>query len=92
LDNIIQAGQRDIEAKMDDILSDVEWRSRELSIPAIHRGRRNRWGRTRVDKEKLNKVEGLIAYHEMKEATTMFELALWKARIDDADGRHTKHY
>ena len=41
LDNIIQAGQRDIEAKMDDI-SDVEWRSRELSIPAIHRGRRNR--------------------------------------------------
>jgi len=27
----------------------------------------------------------LIVYYEMKEAATLFELALWKARIDQAD-------
>jgi len=25
-----------------------------------------------------------LSYHEMKEATTLFELALWKSRIDQA--------
>ena len=42
-----------------------------------------------IDKEKLNSVEGLIRYYEMKEASTLFELALWKARIDDADISNT---
>ena len=35
--------------------------------------------------EKLAKVKGLIAFYEMKEATIIFELALWKSRIDQAD-------
>jgi len=34
-----------------------------------------------VDKEKLNKIVALIWYYEIKEATTSFELALWKAKI-----------
>ena len=38
-----------------------------------------------VDKEKLDKIIRLITYYEMKEATTLFELALWKAKIDQAD-------
>ena len=91
LDNIIQAGQRGIEAKMDDIPA-VEWRGGELSIPAVRREIDEYIGsgmvsRTlvEVDKEKLDKVKGLISYYEMKEATTLFELALWKARIDQAD-------
>ena len=90
LDNIIQAGQRDIEAKMDGI-SAVEWRSGELTIPVVHREIENRlWGMeiviaAVVDEEKLNKIIRLIRHYEMKEATTLFELALWKATIDQAD-------
>ena len=90
LDNVIRAGQRAIEAKMDDI-SEVEWR-RELVIPVIRREVQRspfRGGGVEtlvdVDKEKLNKVKGLISYYEIKEAITMFELALWKAKIDRAD-------
>ena len=88
LDNIIQAGQRDIEPKMDDI-SAVEWRGGELSIPAVRRQREDQWGEmenvVEIDKEKLNKIKGLISYYEMKEATTLFELALWKAKIDQEE-------
>ena len=88
LDNIIQAGQRDIEAKMEDIPG-LEWRGGELSILAISRQRRDRGPGAvetlvELDKEKLAKVKGLIVYYEMKEATTLFELALWKANLDKA--------
>lgn len=88
LDDVIQVGQRGIGAKMDDIPA-VEWRSGELVIPAIHRRKRMPWGMETVvdiDKEKLDKVERLIAYYEMKEATTLFELALWKVKIDQTNG------
>jgi len=89
LDNIIQAGQRGIEAKMDDIPA-VEWRAGELSIPAVRREIEDQWGivetLVELDKEKLNKIVRLIRYYEIKEATTMFELAIWKARIDQANG------
>ena len=56
LDNIIRAGQRDIEAKLDNI-SSVEWRGGELGIPAVHREIEDQRGRVEliaeVDKEKL---------------------------------------
>ena len=89
LDNIIQAGQTGIEVKMDDIPT-LEWRGGELALPATHRQVIDRWGvamesLVKIDKEKLDKVKILVAYYEMKEATTLFELALWKARIDEAD-------
>lgn len=87
--SIIQAGQTDIEAKINDIPA-VEWRGGELVIPAVHREIENQWGReeetaVEVDKRKLTAVERLIRYYEIKEATTLFELALWKAKIDHAD-------
>jgi len=88
LDNITQAGQRDIEAKMDDIPA-VEWRGGELSILAIRQQRENLyWGTEvviQVDKEQLDKVKGLITYYEVKEATTLFELALWRSNMYQAD-------
>ena len=87
LDNIIRAGQRDIETKLDNIPA-VEWRGGELYIPAVHRQTERNWGMVatvvELDEEKLTTVKGLISYHEMKEASTLFELALWKARIDQA--------
>ena len=87
LNDIIQAGQRDIEVKMDDI-SAVEWRGGELMIPAIRQQREDRLGivetAVEVDKEKLDKIVRLIRYYEIKEATTLFELALWKAKMGQA--------
>ena len=98
LGNIIQAGNyRDIEAKLDEIPA-VEWRSGELVIPAVRRQIERRlsfMGRVEsiaeVDKEKLAKVEGLISYYEVKEATTLFELALWKSKIDQPDLSSPSH-
>ena len=90
LNNIIQAGQRDIENKMDDVPA-VEWRGGELVIPAVHQEIRDQWGIGRmetlvkVDKEKLNKIISWISYYEIKEATTLFELSLWKSTIDQAE-------
>ena len=88
LDNIIQVGQRGIEAKMDDIPA-VEWRDGELVIPTVRREIEEPWGRVvnvvELDKEKIDKIVRLIRYYEIKEATAMFELALWRARIDQAD-------
>jgi len=83
LNNVIQAGQRDIEAKMDDI-SAVEWRDGELVIPAVRQVRVTDT-LVEIDKEKLSKIVRLIRYYEIKEATTLFELALWKAKINQAE-------
>jgi len=33
----------------------------------------------------LDKINELVAYYELREATTLFELALWKSQIDQAD-------
>jgi len=88
LTNIIQAGQTDIETKMDDIAA-VEWRGGVLSIPTIHRQKENRWGfmenLVNNDNDKLKKVLRLVAYYERKEATTLLELAFWKVKLDQTD-------
>jgi len=88
LDNVIRAGQRNIEAKMDGIPA-VEWRGGELIIPSVRREIENRlFGGmdtlVGLNKEKLEMVKGLIRYYELKEATTLFELALWKSKINQA--------
>jgi len=50
----------------------------------------DRWGRetavVEIDKEKLGMIVRLIRYYEIKEATTSFELALWKSKISQAEG------
>jgi len=88
LDNIVQAGQRDIEAKMDGIHA-VEWRGGELIIPTVHRQVKKFWGGEEIaidfDKEKLAKIVGFITYYEVKEATTLFELALWRSNMVATD-------
>ena len=32
----------------------------------------------------LRRIERTVSYYEMKEATTIYELALWKSKLDDA--------
>ena len=90
LGNILSAGQTDIEAKIDVILNHVfpgVWRpfvrrGSELSISPEIQGLSLNW---LTIKQCLNRIIGLITYYEVREATTMFELALWKARIDQTD-------
>jgi len=57
-------------------------RGSELFVPgAVVRGGSN-W--TSV-KASIDQIVSWIRYHEIKEATSLFELALWKARLDQAD-------
>jgi len=58
-------------------------RDTELFVPgAVLRGSSN-WN---TIKASLDQIVSWIKYHEIKEATTLFELALWKTKLDQADG------
>lgn len=35
-------------------------------------------------KQRLDQIASIIAYYEMKEATSLFELALWKSNLNQA--------
>ena len=69
-----------IETKVDEVLRDcavVNKKSSEIYANVVQPA--FSW---RTLKKCLNKVIAQIAYYETKEATTIFELALWKFRID----------
>ena len=84
LDSIIRAGQIDIIVKIDGI-SSVERDDSELFVTATAMGGgRNMGSEWNTVKESLDEIVKLITYYEVKEATTLFELALWKAKIDQA--------
>jgi len=36
---------------------------------------------------KLERIRGLITYYELNEARTIFELAVWKAKIEEENGQ-----
>ena len=44
------------------------------------------WDDTRRD---LGRITRLVSYYELKDATTTFELALWKSKLDQADATNT---
>ena len=37
----------------------------------------------------LGRITRLVSYYELKEATTTFELALWKSKLDQAGATNT---
>lgn len=84
LNNIMQTKHYQIEVQIDEVRGVVERRGSELSIPAsiIDRGRH--WNTT---KQHLEQIVSWIKYYEVKEATTLFELALWKA-MDQVDNNN----
>jgi len=87
LEHIMRAGHTDIETKMDKIRGLVEWKDNELLVSAADMaltGRGDNWNSV---KESLEKTLGLLAFYEINEAGTLFELALWKAMIDQEDNR-----
>ena len=57
----------------------VGWCSgKVMFVRAIH----HNWNDIRRD---LGRIARLVSYYELKEATTTFELALWKSKLDQVD-------
>jgi len=92
LNVIVQTGHYPIESRINEIPT-VEWKDGEIFLPAMPRRGENKWGElervTDFDREKLDKIVKWIRYYEIKEAASLFELALWRAKIDQADDTNT---
>jgi len=84
---IVQAGQTEVMHKIDQIYgierigTELIIRTRESVIMAAGG---DIW--ERFIRSDLEKIVKLIRFHEMKEATSLFELALWKEKINQAEG------
>jgi len=94
LDNIIQSGQVDIQEKVQQSINrgEIEWRRGDT----MHIPRRREWGLGSNNEwdfaqQHFEQLDSLIRYYEMKEATTIFELALWKAKIDQVEDNTDSH-
>ena len=82
LDTLIQTGHWDeINNRVDTARGVVE-RSGVLFVSAQAMGEGRNWNAVRRD---LDKIIRLISYYELKEATSMLELALWKFKLDQVD-------
>ena len=81
LEDIIQAGQVDIQDKIQQCIRGViEWRrGGTICIPVEVTRRRNDWCSVQ---HHLRRIVTLIKYYELREVTTLFELALWKAKMN----------
>ena len=82
LDAIILTGHWDeINDKVNGIRGVVDRSDSELFVSAAEMSGRN-WYRIR---ESLDKMMRVISYYEIKEGTSIFELALWKFKLDQVD-------
>ena len=85
LDTLIQTGHWDeIENEVDENRGVVERSGGELFVlitQSMRVGGRN-WNQVRDD---LEKIVRLISYFELKDATSILELALWKFKLDQVD-------
>ena len=70
---------------MNEVRGVVQWESDELFISRATLNIRN-WNEIRRD---LGRIARLVSYYELKEATSTFELALWKSKLDQADASNT---
>ena len=83
LDVLIQTGSwKDIENKVHEVRGVVERSDGELFVSRQTMGGVRKWNRARKD---LDKIVRLISYYEIKEGTSIFELALWKFKLDQVD-------
>ena len=85
LDNLIQTGYwEEIENKVDEVRAVVELSAGELfvlSTQSLSEGGRN-WNPV---KQSFDKIIRLLSYYELKGATSILELALWKFKLDQVD-------
>ena len=89
-ESIVEAGYVEFMSKLDEICGIVKRQGNEMIIPApviqsIRGGRGKK--RDKIIKalpQCLARIKQLIVYYEMKEIGILFELAVWKAMIDQA--------
>ena len=90
LENIIQTSHwEDFEDKVNEVRGVVQWESNKLFLS---RGRYNHWSDCRHwndARRDLGRITRLVSYYERKEATSTFELALWKSKLDQANATNT---
>ena len=68
---------------------EIEWeRGRTIYIPTSVTRNNDMWKEL---KHRVDQIMSWIKYCEMKEATTLFELALWKAKIDRVEDGIYEH-
>jgi len=86
LNTITRAGQREVEDKIDNIRGNlVERRDSELFVSAVSVVMFcYNW---KIRRKVFGRIDRLIAYYELKEATTLLELAMWRSKIDQAEAR-----
>ena len=83
LDTLIQTGHWDeIENEVNGVRGLVEMSGGDLFVSAQAMDGSRNWNRVRDD---LDKIVRLISCYEIKEGTSMFELALWKFKLDQVD-------
>ena len=84
LENIIQTSHwEELEDKLNEVRGVVQWESDKLFVS---RATHHNWDDIRRD---LGRITRLVSYYELKEATSTFELALWKSKLDQADATNT---
>jgi len=83
LDNLVQTGHWEgIENEVDEVRGVVERSGGFLFVSTQAMGGGRNYPRVRDD---LDKITRLISYYEIKEGTSIFELALWKFKLDQID-------
>ena len=86
LDTLIQTGHwEEIENEVNEVRGVVQRSGGELFVLVTQSMRMrlgNNWNVVRKD---LDKIVRLISYYELKEATSIFELALWKFKLGQVD-------
>jgi len=92
LESIIQAGLTEVVPKVERIRGPVQRSGSQMFVCASalnagvsHFESRNWDDNWKAVNQRLPGIIKLITYYEMKEATTLFELALWKAKIDQIE-------
>lgn len=82
--NIIQTIHWEgFEDELNEVRGVVQLEGDELFVP---RATSIDWNDVRRD---LGRITRLVSYYELKEATSTFELALWKSKLDQADAINT---
>ena len=69
---------------MNEVRGVVQWESDELFVSILTSF--HNWNEAKRD---LGRITRLVSYYELKEATSIFELALWKFSLDQADATNT---
>ena len=83
LDTLIQTGHwEEIENEVNEVRGVVERTGGELFVSTETMDGGRNWIRVRGD---LDNIVRVISYFELKEGTSIFELALWKFKLDQVD-------